>query len=122
MDEKRLCSNCGNRCCKDVIPQCRDIYRKECLNEGRKFWLPIAEKKECKINDFDMARLAIVASAIAQTAKTARDLNRRLSAMLDSIGIDESDPEFEAAYGYLEGDCDEKPLIEYVKEQMQCKG
>ena len=121
MDEKRLCSNCGNRCCKDVIPQCREIYQKECLDNGRKFWLPIAEKEKREIHDFDMARLAIVASAIAQTAKTARDLNRRLSAMLDSIGIDEGDPEFEAAYGYLEGDCDEKPLIEYVKEQMQCK-
>ncbi|MBE6666788.1 MAG: hypothetical protein E7607_00560 [Ruminococcaceae bacterium] len=89
------------------------------MDNGRKFWLPIAEKEKRKINDFDMARLTIVASAIAQTAKTARDLNRRFSAMMDSIGIDESDPEFEAAYGYLEGDCDEKPILEYIQEKLK---
>ena len=119
MDEKRTCSNCGNRCCKDVIPQCQEIYQKECLDGRRKFWLPVTEKKECKISDFDMARFAILASALVQTAKTARDLNRRLSVMFDSIGIDESDPEFVAAFGYLEGDCDEKPLLDYIQEKMK---
>jgi len=70
----------------------------------------------------NMKQLALLATAIAQTAQTARELNRQLSEMLEDAGIDTDSVDFVSAYGYLEGDCDEKPLIEYVKEQMQCKG
>ena len=70
----------------------------------------------------NMERLVLLATAIAQTAQTARELNRQLSEMLETAGIDTDSVDFVSAYGYLEGDCDEKPLIEYVKEQMQCKG
>jgi len=69
----------------------------------------------------NMKQLALLATAIAQTAQTARELNRQLSEMLEDAGIDTDSVDFVSAYGYLEGDCDEKPLIEYVKEQMQCK-
>ena len=75
-----------------------------------------------KIERINMTQLVMIATAIAQTAKTARELNRQLSEMLESAGIDTDSVDFVSAYGYLEGDCDEKPLIEYVKEQMQCKG
>lgn len=69
----------------------------------------------------NMKQLALLATAIAQTAQTARELNRQLSEMLEDAGIDTDSVDFVSAYGYLEGDCDEKPLIEYVREQMQCK-
>ena len=69
----------------------------------------------------NMKQLALLATAIAQTAQTARELNRQLSEMLEDAGIDTDSVDFVSAYGFLEGDCDEKPLIEYVKEQMQCK-
>lgn len=75
-----------------------------------------------KIERINMTQLVMTATAIAQTAKTARELNRQLSEMLESAGIDTDSIDFVSAYGYLEGDCDEKPLIEYVREQMQCKG
>lgn len=70
----------------------------------------------------NMEQLVLLATAIAQTAQTARELNRQLSGMLEDAGIDTDSVDFISAYGFLEGDCDEKPLIEYVKEQMQCKG
>lgn len=69
----------------------------------------------------NMEQLALLATAIAQTAQTARELNRQLSEMLESAGIDTNSVDFVSAYGYLEGDCDATPLIEYVKEQMKCK-
>ena len=75
-----------------------------------------------KIERINMTQLVMTATAIAQTAKTARELNRQLSEMLESAGIDTDSIDFVSAYGYLEGDRDEKPLIEYVREQMQCKG
>ena len=75
-----------------------------------------------KIERINMTQLVMTATAIAQTAKTARELNRQLSEMLESAEIDTDSIDFVSAYGYLEGDCDEKPLIEYVREQMQCKG
>ena len=75
-----------------------------------------------KIERINMTQLVMTATAIAQTAKTARKLNRQLSEMLESAGIDTDSIDFVSAYGYLEGDRDEKPLIEYVREQMQCKG
>ena len=46
---------------------------------------------------------------------------QELAEMLEDAGVDTDSVDFVSAYGYLEGDCDEKPLIEYVKEQMQCK-
>ena len=67
-------------------------------------------------------KIEMAATAIARTAQTARELNRQLSEMLESAGIDTNSVDFVSAYGFLEGDCDEKPLIEYVKEQMKCKG
>ena len=70
----------------------------------------------------NMSQLVITATAIAQTARTARELNRQLSEMLESAEIDTNSVDFVSAYGYLEGDCDAKPLIEYVEEQMKCKG
>ena len=69
-----------------------------------------------------LEKIELAATAIARTAQKARELNRQLSEMLESAGIDTNSVDFVSAYGYLEGDCDEKPLIEYVKEQMQCKG
>lgn len=43
----RLCANCGNRMCKDAYP-CGPIKEsiRDCINNGRKNWVPITEKKE----------------------------------------------------------------------------
>ena len=69
-----------------------------------------------------LEKIELAATAIARTAQKARELNRQLSEMLESAGIDTNSVDFVSAYGYLEGDCDATHLIEYVKEQMECKG
>ena len=74
-----------------------------------------------KISLTYLEKIELAATAIARTAQKARELNRQLSEMLESAGIDTNSVDFVSAYGYLEGDCDEKPLIEYVRGQMQCK-
>ena len=55
---------------------------------------------------------------IARHAQKQRELNIELSKMLDELGVDTSGAkgsEFFDVIGYLEGDCDPQPLLQYLE-------
>ena len=53
---------------------------------------------------------------LSNNSKKGRELNKKLKEQLDKIGVDQDTPEFMWAFGYVEGDCSPKTLIDYLEE------
>ncbi len=60
----------------------------------------------------------ITADKLADNAVRQRQLNVELNEALDILGVDDSDEEFENAMAYVEGDCDSRWLVEYLREKI----
>ena len=61
------------------------------------------------------ARMRSIMRRLAAAAQRQRELNRALDEEFDRCGIETNSQEFWDAFGYLEGDCDEQPLIDYIE-------
>ena len=54
-------------------------------------------------------------SKLANNASLARYLNQEIIKMCESEGIDTDDPDFIAAFSYVEGDCDTTQIFMHLE-------
>lgn len=52
---------------------------------------------------------------LADIAKSARYLNKRILQICDLLDIDVDNPDFVAAFSFVEGDCDTTQIFSYLE-------
>ena len=63
-------------------------------------------------------KLKSLLEALANTSKKSRELNRKIQVEFDKLGVNTDTVEFANAYGYIDGDCDISPIIDYIENEV----